>query len=202
MQNTNGLKQFLIPSWLEVAVYSLLSLLVLVLINAQRFWQFYMDQSGRLSDGATSRGIQYLGKVEISNIVGTVTVIIFWAMVGSFIYVLVWLTQNSLTEIKRDATTKISGDMVKHNYMNSVVAHHTFFVTLTILTAASLFFTLTVALPIINTSFYGTVISLSSFSVWNILSGLASILLLAMLICALKILLQIYVRFWRIYIRA
>lgn len=96
----------------------------------------------------------------------------------------------------------ITGDMVKRNYMNSLIAHYIFFCALTVFTLISIYFTFIIILPIINAAFYGTAITLSQLDPLNIISGLSAVMLVAVLLYILKLLIQIYVRFWRIYIRA
>ena len=202
---TSRLRQFLVPSWLEVLVYTASAFILLLLMNASHLWQVFIDKATDSTDIVeNSHSVFNFDSARVASFAGNITVLLFWLAVGSFVYVVIWLTQNSLSEVKHEVGSgqMITGDTVERNYMNSLIAHYIFFCALTVFTLISIYFTFIIILPIINAAFYGTAITISQLDPLNIISGLSAVMLVGVLLYILKLLIQIYVRFWRIYIRA
>lgn len=197
---------FLLPTGLETIVYILSAFVVLCVINVGRLWREWSNGvsiSPETADQSLSKTLESVDLITTSPLLGDIFVILFWAALGSVVYMAIWFTHNSLIEVKREAVGQhISGDMKKRNYLSSLLAHYIFFLTLLILTKAALYIVCFVLLPIINAVFYGTMVNLGSLTLSDALWGIASVLLLALIFHGLRLLAQIYSRFWRMYIRA
>jgi hypothetical protein len=196
---------FIVPSWVDVITYIVLSCLLLFALNASKLWHAFVDKQANAYDTVgSSYTMLNFDNNRLMSFAGDFSVLLFWLAVGSLVYVTIWLTQNSLSEVKHEIGEgqMVSGDMVKRNYLHSLIAHYIFFCALTLLTLISFYFVAGFIFPIVNAAFYGTIITFQQFDVLNIVSGVAAILLLAVILYLLKLLVQIYIRFWRIYIRA
>ncbi len=199
--SSNQVKDFLMPSWVDVITYIFLSAVFLTAINGIRLWHTFF--SGTPAGQGNQDLLQSASSSPILSLAGDATVILFWVAVGSLIYMIIWLTQNSLSEIKHEIGGQmVSGDNVKRNYLNSVAAHYMFFTALTVVTLSCIYFLIAVILPLINAAFYGTIITFSQYDPINILSGFAAVVLMAIILYVFKLLIQVYIRFWRMYIRA
>ncbi len=200
---THELRRFLLPSWFNIGAYTLMAVVVLVTVNAQKLWNDLFNGALKSQDVTAVDPSQIVEQSKYQSAIGTISVLLFWAAVASAVYMLIWLTQNSLSEVKREVgSQQISGDMVKRRYLDSVLAHYAFFIALTAVTLISLFFTFLYVLPVVGSAFYGVSVNLGQFSIMNILLGLGCIFVLMVVIHALKLLMQIYTRFWRMYIKA
>lgn len=194
------------PSVLECCVYFLSALIVLIAFNFKQFWQIW---SGGITidphavSPSLNGFLTGVDKVQSSPLLGDLFVVLFWAALGSVLYMIIWFTQNSLIEVKHEVIGKhISGDMVKRNYLKSLGAHYLFFLTLLVVTKASLYLVFFILLPALNKIFYSSVVNSTGTNLSNVMWGLASVLILSVVLYMLHLLLQVYTRFWRMYIKA
>lgn len=206
IEKEKAFRDFLIPDFIEVLAYALITLVALGLLNGKRIWAAYNENTA-LSPESLSESLQgtlgIFGLNRANSFLGDVTVLLFWAAMGSIIYAVIWLTQNSLSGVKSEVVgQRITGDLVKRNYLNSLIAHYMFFIALSIITAASLYVVGFLVLPVVSNAFYGAAINVGDYDMQNIVIGLAAVLFMAFIVHLLNLVLKIYVRFWLIYIRA
>lgn len=191
---------FLLPSWLTLFMYILVSLVLLFIINANQLWNIFFGTIITNPNGVGS--ITILNNVystRFSELFGNVIVVVLWTVVGCLIYIALWLTQNSLVGAKHEIDSSIIGvNKKKPNILHSLVAHYMFFGALSTLTIFSLYIFIFIGLPVIRTIFLAMFLHIDLNS---LLSGLAAVLLLALILHVLNMLLKIYSRFWGIYIK-
>jgi len=127
-----SLRRFLLPSLAYSAFYLFVSLLTLLMLNSQHIWRYFSShdlagQSLGQAIGQNAKGVQSFFS-RISE--GRILQILFWALIGIFIYILVWFIRNILLSVRND----IVADEYIHphaynraNYWHSVIGRKVFF---------------------------------------------------------------------------
>src|SRR5476651_180307 len=96
-----SLRRFLIPGPADIAIYLFMSLLTLLLLNAGAIWRYFSSnelagQSFANILGENTKGFQdFLSQISQ----GRILQILFWALIGIFIYIIVWFIRNILLNI-------------------------------------------------------------------------------------------------------
>lgn len=127
-----SLRRFVLPGPADIALYLFMSLVALLLLNANPIWHYFSShnlagQSLGQVIGQNAHGVQsFLAHVSQ----GRVLQVIFWALVGIFIYILVWFVRNILLNVRND----IVADEYIHpkgysrsSYWHSVIGRKVFF---------------------------------------------------------------------------
>lgn len=139
-----SVRQFFLPSSAQIFFYVLISSLSLVLINAPGIWKKfstdYLSQTS-FSDVINQSSpflIQVVNKLQHSRI----PQIIFWALVGCSLYLIIWFIANVISNVRND----IIADAYLHptgysrkNYWESVIARKIFLICSFIVLIAYLF---------------------------------------------------------------
>ena len=189
-------KNFFPPSWLEIVIYFLFSAVILGTLNYKVFTNSLGNNSGVSQTNLNSYLSNKLGESTdfLSRLLqGRVSSILFWAFLGSIIYMLIWVVQNVIINVENDMQ---AGEFVglrnqagrKQAYWHSVVSSKVFFVCTLI--ALIIYFILFVdfLLPVCSRAF-GLAFSSGHFpgNLWSIvLSVVGAAIFLYILMLALR----------------
>lgn len=199
-QKTNSL----LPTGAGIATYLISALVVLLAVNATRIW-------AHLSDGIAVDPVDlgtnvniYWQKIDYlrhSAALGTISVMLFWGMIGSLVYASIWLLQTTFLKLQQDEDEVANQKEAsrRSRIIQSTVAHYLLFGALTVIIAAYVFFFLGVILPSTRLLFFSAVTS--SFAFQNVLSLLGTIVAMSVALYLLVVLLTLYARFWRVYLK-
>lgn len=156
----NQLRSFLVPSQVETLLYLFASSAVLVGFNAKALLQaFQLNLS--LPDG-TVENLYNERMAQVKDLAGSllegeIVTVLFWAFVGSGIYIAVWLLQNTVLNLRND----IVADLYRHpknyshvGYWSSVIAQKMFFVCSLVALAVFTLAAVKFIFPVITKLFY------------------------------------------------
>lgn len=199
----HSVKNFFPPSWLEILIYLVSSGILLSLLNYKVFTNSLGQSSGVSQDTLNSylhsnvaNSVDFFGKL----FQGRSGSLVFWAFIGSIIYMAVWVVQNLFINIENDVhASEFVGlkdhEDKRHAYWNSVLSSKVFFVS-------SLLAIITYAIGLFNFLFpvtsrvYG--LAISKFEpVKSIVSILLAIVAAAFLVYILVFGLRILARAWQ-----
>jgi hypothetical protein len=126
-------KNFLVPSWSQLVLYLLISILLLIIFNLGGLWSYLnsviLAPEGGLDSvlAEHASGVRHFLNAASQSII---LQIIFWVCIGSLIYVLIWFIRNVVVNILND----VVADQYIHppsysrfNYWGSVIARKVFF---------------------------------------------------------------------------
>lgn len=122
-------KQYLLPGFVQIFLYLLLSLFVLMALNTRNIWHYFKDVTV-LPNGSTdnSTDLANRGWHLISH--GVWLQILFWVLVGCLVYIFIWFLSNLIANIRND----IVADQYKHpstysrlKFWESVLSRKVFF---------------------------------------------------------------------------
>ena len=198
----HSVKSSLVPSWVEVLLYLLSGSLVLCILNYRVFLNNLGAGSG-VSESVLSNYLQ--GKLtNVSDFAsgllqGRVATMLFWAFIGSIIYMVIWTFQNLVINIENDVR---AGEFVgvqntsakKHAHWNSVISSKIFFVCSLLV---FIIYTLSLAkflLPLTSKAFS---LSITNFTFPQSLFGFSlSIVVTSLLLFLFVLSLKITARAW------
>lgn len=191
-RQVKSIKDFLLPSWNEVLLYFVLSLVFMLAINASVVWKLLNDYSGiNVVESSSALRIQFDSFYEeyfASKFLARVAVFVFWGMVGSITYMMVWAIWHFYLRIKEDIDeSKYETNKKSSSFWQSRLSQHllVFFST----TAGILYFLIAFYL-------YPTIIALSKLTLYNLSEPLYyQYIVIAVLISVLYI--YIFTRLWR-----
>lgn len=148
------------PTAIEVALYLIASILFISLINFKTLWNVInntvqtkaVDTSAVIDEKLLGLGDRLDGLLD-----GRVGQMIFWAIVGCIIYMLIWLAQNTIINLRND----VIADKYLHpnsykssSYWEGVIAHKIFFVCLLVGFITYVYFAFSLFIPILSQAFY------------------------------------------------
>jgi hypothetical protein len=195
------------PTWSEVLLYCALALVIFVIYNSSRIWQLFsngynLSEADRLALSETSlRPLLDFGQYPA---VGTIVVIMFWLFVGSIAYMAIWLTQNSLTEIKQEmeASQYNTGTSMKTNLLKSIAAHYLTFVALSMIMVIIFGAIVMYVLPVTGKFFFLSFANLWPPDLQIYLLLIASLLGMGLALYLFALSIRVLWRFWHLYLRA
>lgn len=132
----HSVRNFFPPSWLEILIYFMVSAIVLCLLNYHVFTNNIGLNSG-VSQGELNSYLHsnFAHSTDfISKLLqGRAGSLVFWAFLGSIIYMIVWVIQNLVINIENDVQASdfvgIKGhEAKKQAYWHSVMSSKIFFV--------------------------------------------------------------------------
>ncbi len=156
-----------IPGALELVIYLLAGIIFVALVNIRALWNAinssvqttYVDTSSIIDETLINFGDRLNGLLE-----GRPGQMLFWAIVGCLIYMLIWLSQNFIINLRND----VVADKYLHpnnykssSYWEGVLAHKIFFVTTVVVLFLYVFLSLTLFIPILSKIFKNATFSFS-----------------------------------------
>ena len=99
-----SLRRFLVPGAADIALYLFMSLVVLLLVNARAIFNYFSSNNltGQSIGDIIDRKAKNFQSIWAQISQGRILQIIFWALVGIFIYITVWFIRNILLNIRND----------------------------------------------------------------------------------------------------
>lgn len=199
----HSVKNFFPPSWLEIIIYFLSSAVLLGVLNYHVFTNSIGNNSGLSQTNLDSYLHNKLGDSAdfISRLLeGRISSILFWAFLGSIIYMAIWVIQNVIINVENDV--QASGFVGMQNqavrrkaYWHSVVSSKIFFLCALVV---SIIYTVLLAeflLPVSSRAF-GLAFSSGHFTK-SLLSIVLSVVGTAVFLYILMQALRIVARSWR-----
>lgn len=126
-------KQFLLPSIPQLLLYALIGLLILVLLNLAKAWD-YLNQNVLMPQGGAESYISqkspwlYHAINSLSHSI--ILQVIFWVAVGCIVYIIIWFIRNIGINVLNDiaADNYVHPESYKRSrYWESVLARKIFF---------------------------------------------------------------------------
>lgn len=155
------------PSLEELLIYLLLGIVFISVLNIRALWEAinnsvqttYVDTSSLIDEKLLTFGDRLNGLLE-----GRPGQMLFWAVVGCLIYMLIWLAQNFYINLRND----VVADKYLHpknykstNYWEGVLAHKIFFVSVVVVFFVYIYMSLTIFIPVLSKMFYFATFSFS-----------------------------------------
>lgn len=162
-KQVRSLKKFLLPSINELALYFVLSFVILFFINAGLIWNLLNDYSGlNVVESTETISTQFNNFYEeyfASKFLARVAVFVFWGMVGSITYMLVWAIWHFILRLKEDADESEYEHSDKKTFWHTRLSQHmlVFFTSI----AGVLYFTIAFYL-------YPLIFTLSKLTLYNL----------------------------------
>lgn len=195
----HSVKNYFPPSWLEVIIYFLGSFVVLTLLN-YRILTGNIEASSGLSQSSLN-GYLHDKLTSVADFIsrllqGRIASILFWAFLGSLIYMGIWVVQNLVINIENDVRAgEFAGQADKRTYWRSVVSSKVFFFCSL---AVLIIYGVVLAgflLPLASKT-YGLAVSTSAFPK-NLIGILLSLAAATVLLYLFVLTLRVTVRSWR-----
>ncbi len=191
-KQVKSIKGFLMPGWNEVILFFVFSLAFILLINASVIWEVLNNYSGiNVTESSGAIRIQFDTFYEeyfASKFLARVAVFVFWGMVGSVTYMLVWAIWHFYLRIKEDIDeSKYENNKKSSSFWQSRMSQHML-----------VFFSTTAGILYLLVAFYlyPTVFALSKLTLYNLSDFLYyQYIILAILIS--MIYLYLLTRLWR-----
>lgn len=190
-------KPYLLPGIAQILLYLLLSILLLLALNARNIWRYFSD-TVVISQSQLEPSSSWISRTWDSVLHGIWLQILFWILVGCLVYIFIWFLSNIIANIRND----IIADDYKHPAFYS---HYKFWESVL---ARKVFFGVSLTLLIIYFFFFARMTKLlaqlcySAFSNFSWTSSLQStvgaIISCAFLIYILILLLHITANAWRV----
>ena len=198
-----SVKTFFPPSWLEILIYSLVACLLLGLLNYRVFLGgvgINSGFSGTTLDGYLRDKLTGASDVISRLLQGRIASILFWAFLGSLIYMMIWVVQNLVINIENDVQAgKFVGLQAQTDrrraYWHSVISSKVFFICSLLVLIIYGIALVNFFLPLASKSF-GLAFSASTFPK-NIISIAVSLIATAVFLYLLVLALRIVAHSWR-----
>lgn len=184
---------FLVPSWLALILVLVLSLNILVFSHASLVWQqIVSDANTNVTTAQTSMQSYtvYIDNALGNTVLGRVTLMLFWAALGSLAYMVVWTLINITKKVEEEQqeANYVDGRLQRHanSYWQTTIADQVFLAANAI---ASIFFAI-ILLRIIypySSALFKSIIS-SGTLVDRLLTGGKAVLYLALGIYVMSLL--------------
>lgn len=127
------LRQFLVPSWAQVFLYVLVSLLLFGLFNVQSIWRDYNNAlllNPELLSGAVTDKGNGLSEIWNTLLHSSLLQVVFWMTVGALTYLFIWFVRSVSTNLRNDIIADEYIHPASYNrkgYWESVIAHKILF---------------------------------------------------------------------------
>jgi hypothetical protein len=126
-------RDFLVPSWSQLILYLLISLLLLIIFNLGRFWDYLNLVILAPGEGVDSLLAEHASSLHRIFSVASQSIIlqvIFWIGIGSLVYILIWFIRNVVINILNDVVAASyihPPSFNRFSYWESVIARKVFF---------------------------------------------------------------------------
>jgi hypothetical protein len=198
--NSSFLKQFIIPSPIQVLLYLLSAFVILAAINSLAIWHYLNDdpagQQRAVSIFVDSSGSQS-GSGLLSSIgQGRLLQIFLWTLIGVVIYSVIWFIKNLLNSVRNDIVADEYVHPKSYNrvgYWKSILLRKAFFI-LCVSVLLGFIYAMVQILPLLSTIFYQ---SIQNFRLADIPGVLLCSLALAILMYILIVIIRITSNSWR-----
>lgn len=184
---------FLVPSWLALILVIILSLNILVLSHVSLVWQQIVNDANttvNIAQTSVQSYTVYIDNALGNTVLGRVTLMLFWAALGSFAYMVVWTVINITKKLEeeQEESNYIDGRLQTHanSYWQTTIADQYFLLANTI---ASIFFAI-ILLRIIypySSALFKSIINNGSLTD-KLLTGSKAVLFLAVAIYVMSLL--------------
>lgn len=137
----NSLRLFLQPGGADIALYLFLAMMLLLGLNAKNIWDYFSSQNlvsqnlGQLISQNEPWIPTFLKKLSEGRLLQGV----FWAVLGTFIYILVWSLRNLTVNIRNDIVADEyihPAEYKRFLYWRSIIARKVTFVVATVVWVA------------------------------------------------------------------
>ncbi len=190
-------KDLFLPNPFHMLLYLLTSVVVLVALNASKFWDYLTrDYNGQAHSlelfGSGEDGSGILG----SSTSGRLGQMLVWGLVGVVIYIVIWFLKNIVTNLHNDVIADEYVHPHSYNrtkYWKSVVSRKALFVVIASVLVGYIYLVIQL-LPVLISYFYQMVIN---FNYQNGLYGLASVASTTLLMHILVSLCRLTISAWR-----
>lgn len=125
--------EFFIPSWVALILVTVVALNILVFSHASQIWQQIVNDSNtniETAKSATQSYTSYLNNALGNTVLGRITLMLFWAALGSIAYMAVWTLINIARKVEdeKQEADFVDGRMQKHQstYWQSAIADQIF----------------------------------------------------------------------------
>ena len=131
-QTNNSFVNFFVPSWAEVGVLLLSSLVIIGLGNARLLWETAVNNA-QVSPQTVNQTLQpnfdLINNYFHQEIFGKIAVLVIWAFVGSIAYMIIWSIQSTYRKAKDDVevSTYVQPG-TREGYWHSKLAHYAYLV--------------------------------------------------------------------------
>lgn len=131
-QTDRSFGRFLVPSWAELGVLALLSLVIMIVGNFQLLWDTAIN-TARVSPQTASQTLQpnidQITNYLHQDVFGKIAVLIVWAVIGSIAYMIIWSIQSTYHRAKDDvAVSTYIQPGSREGYWHSKLAHYAYLV--------------------------------------------------------------------------
>jgi hypothetical protein len=191
-RQVKSLKDFLLPGWNEVLLFFVISLVIILFINASVIWEVLNEYSGinvvESSGAIRTQFDSFYEEYFASKFLARVAVFVFWGMVGSVTYMLVWAIWHFYLRIKEDIDeSEYENNKKSSGFWQSRISQHLL-----------VFFSTTAGILYLLVAFYlyPTIFALSKLTLYH----LGDLLYYQYIITAVlisMIYLYIFTRLWR-----
>jgi len=156
----HSVKSLFPPSWVEAVIYFLSALVLLGILNYRAFTNNLGTRSG--VDQTTLNSYLHDKLANSTDFIsrllqGRIASILFWAFLGSFIYMIIWIVQNLIVNIENDVEAgKFKGlesAEKKQAYWHSVISSKIFFGCAVLVSIIYLVALINFFLPVASRSF-------------------------------------------------
>lgn len=124
---------FLVPSWVALILVLILSLNILVFSHASLVWQQIVNDANtniQTAQGSMESYTVYINKALGNTVLGRVTLMLFWAALGSIAYMVVWTLINITRKVEeeKEEANYVDGRLQKHagSYWQTTIADQIF----------------------------------------------------------------------------
>lgn len=195
------LRKLFVPSAIELAIYILLGVVLLSLFNLKVLWESLSNAAAvpvETANSVVSNQGRLAGQFIDGMFDGRLTTFVFWGFVGCLVYVVIWLIQNVLLNIKNDV---VAGDYVqpksseKRGYWSTVIAEKLFLAGLVVIFILFVSLGLKFLAPVFSKLFYVAVYNFRfPVSVFEILTAVA---LMALVVYLTVLVARLAISTWR-----
>lgn len=183
----------------------IMSLLVLLAANASTVYNLIVGNAAYTSydlNELLAERFPLADQLLSAPFAGKLTQLLFWALIGSVVYMIVWLIRNYSLRIFEDidASHFVSSNNTKKGYLESSIAHHVFFACTIFFSLAYLVLSIYRFIPYSATLFNRVLADLTNPI--NYFLALLAICLTSVTLYILVILWRLLRNSWRIYFTA
>ena len=198
--NTPFLRQFIVPSPVQILLYILSGLVILGAINSRAIWQYLnndpLGQQRAVSIFVENSGSQSGSGFLSSLAQGRLPQILLWTLIGIVIYSVIWFIKNLLNNVRNDIVADEYVHPKSYNrlgYWRSILVRKAFF-AFNIAVLLGFFYAAARLLPLVSSLFYQ---SIHNFRLADISGVLVSSLIVAFLMHILVVVIHTTVNSWR-----
>jgi len=128
-----SIRDFILPSFSELLLLFLISILIIIVVNAREVWFLFTDSTHISSVAfreAFSSQSYFIDSHNVTGGLGSLSIFLFWVFVGSIIYMAIWATQHFYRRAKddiQDVNDTMPAES-RYRYWQTKLAQHIYFV--------------------------------------------------------------------------